>query len=651
MIADIYAERAASAYTPSREETELIAFVKKDYSTGDEILNKSWTELNNRTVLDDLNRGQKMANAFVDDEVDDPAEAWKWRGTRSMARNKGMAMHAQLTAAFLIPGFSAQNDADETDREFGDTMHEIVEWMTLPTNSSYQSSFLSLVFGMIESPVTYLGAEWCEVYQSIKEKTAQGYRTTEILDEVLSGYNAPVYSADQILISNAYERNLQKHRFNIKRKYIEYGEAQAKYGEHENWVFVQPGIKSIYGESDGLFYDVKDDDHPSLVEEVTYRNRREDLEVCFLNGIYVGDSNVDANPIRHRDNRNAPKYDLTPFSYNRIGSHFFFGKSMMNTVGWDNQLYDAMSEMVMNGAFLELESPIAISGVDQVDSDINFPGAVTTFKDKDAKASPIFPPKNFAAAFSALTATKDSIDDATLSDTSTGQLPQASQKAYSVAQAQANAKKILQGTAQSLTEAIVAYGPLMADIALNHLTVPQVDEITAGGSRVKYRKFMLQDQIVDGKKVNKEIRFDEKLMGKTMTEKEKDQANLKLLEEVGYPDNEKHLRVVNPHLFSKMRYLARIDPEEIFPKNQETMQALLTNLYTLVAQDQYVNHEALSRELMRSFFKGKADDFIQEAQPMMPGTNMPAPGAPTTGIGAQVQQKQNSQIVSNSNVV
>ena len=652
MISNPYAEKSASAYAPSKEISAFTDIVKRDYGTGDEILHRSWTELNNRSVIDDMNRGQRMANAFVDESVESPEEAWKWRGTRSMARNKGMAMHAQLTASFLIPGFTAQNDADEVDRDFSETMREVIEWLALPQNSDYQSSFLSLVFGMIESPVTYMGAEWYEVYQKIKEKTENGYVTKEILDEVLSGFKAPVYSADQVLISNAFERNIQKHRFNIPRKYIEYGEAEAKYGDHENWAYVQPGIKSIYSDDNGLFYDIKDDDHPSLVEEVTYKNRRDDTEVCFLNGIYMGNEDVEANPILHRDNRNAPKYNVVPFVYNRIGSHFFYGKSMMNVVGWDNMLYDAMSEMTMNGAFLELEQPVAISGEENVDSGINFPGAVIAFKNKDAKASAIFPPKNFSAAFNAITATKDSIDDATLSDTSSGQLPQASQKAYNVAQASANAKKILQGTAQALSESIIQFGPLMADIVINHITAPQVDEITAGGTRTKYRKLTLEDQIVDGKKVSKEIRFDEKLVGKYMSEEDKKYANLKLLEESGYPDSKKSIRRVNPHLFSKYKYLGRFDVEEMFQKNQETMQALLTNLYTVVAQDPVVNHEALTRKLMHSYFRGDADELIQKTPEAIPG--MPqAMGAtpPQSVLGAQVQQKQISTSVNSANVV
>ena len=199
---------------------------------------------------------------------------------------------------------------------------------------------------------------------------------------MLSGFNAPVYSADQILISNAYEQNIQRHRVVFKKRYIEYTEAEAKYGEHDNWGHVQTGHTTVFSEDDGLFYDVKDTDHPFLVEEVTYLNRRDDTEVCFLGGIYMGDSDTEDNPIRHRDHQGAPKYNIVPFGYQRVNEHFFFYKSLMNSLYWDNMLADAQYELGMNTAFLVSNMPTAVYGTDKIDSDIIFPSAVVALKDK-----------------------------------------------------------------------------------------------------------------------------------------------------------------------------------------------------------------------------------------------------------------------------
>lgn len=629
MIGIITDKTATSAYQPSQDVVDLTISVKRDYSYGAEILDTAYLELNDRSVIDDENRGQRMFNAFVDTEAEDPKEAWKWRGTRSMARNKAIAMHANLTANFLLPTFLAQNEDDETDRDFSEGMRDIIDWMTSPSVSNYQSSFLQIVFGMITNPVTYMAAEYCEVFQKIKERQEDGsYSVKEILDEVLSGFQAPIWSASQVLITNAYERNIQKQRSIITRRFCEKSELEAKYSDHPNWDYVNAGIKSIYSEEDGLFYDIKDDDHPNLVAEETHFSRREDSEVCFINGIYMGADNVEWNPIKHRDNYNAPKYNITPFGYHRIGEHFFYYKSMMNAIGWDNMLYDAMSEVVMNRAFLEVDMPIAVSGTDKIDSDVIFPSAVITLKDKEAKIQRILPDSNFAAGFNALRETEQSINQGTVNETISGQLPDKDQKAFSVAQAQANAKKLIGAVGKSLAESIVMYGDLMKDIVLNHVTAPQVEDLVGGAMKLKYRSFLLENKQSGGKRVNKKIVFDEYLIGQEASPEEKKQMDMELLEESGYPNNNVSILKLNPELFAKFKYLTRADVEEMFAKNQEYWQAILPNIYSLLRQDPLIDGEALVRKVTYAFFQSGGDDLVKKQQlgaPPVPGARVVSP--------------------------
>ena len=128
----------------------------------------------------------------------------------------------------------------------------------------------------------------------------------------------------------------------------------------------------------------------------------------------------------------------------------------------------------------------------------------------------------------------------------------------------------------------------------------------------------MEKQTIDGKLVDKEIRFDDILVGSYGTKEDEDKMNLKLLEESGYPETKKHIISINPHLFSKFKYLVRIDPEEMFPKNSETMQALLTSLYQLVRADPLINSEALVKELMNSYFRGKGENFINKELSALP---------------------------------
>ena len=169
MIGSIYNDTKVSAFNPSNEVKELTGYAQKDYQIGNEILKRPWVELGDLSVVDRMNRDQRTFNAFVDESRDNPADAWKWRGTRSKARNKAIAMHAQLTAGYIFPSFMAQNENDEEDRDFSDLMDSSVEW--LGQNSNYKSSYLMTTMGMLVNPVTYLGAEWLDVVQTVKGKT------------------------------------------------------------------------------------------------------------------------------------------------------------------------------------------------------------------------------------------------------------------------------------------------------------------------------------------------------------------------------------------------------------------------------------------------------------------------------------------------
>lgn len=643
MIADtIEKDLPVSMYSPSVDIKNFTIQAKKDYEVGHNILTKTWNELNDSSVLEDMDRGRKMFNAFVDESDADPTQAWRWKGTRSKARNKGIAMHANLTASYMIPQFQAQNSDSDTDRDVSEFMTDLVEWMVQDENSNYKENYLSLVFAMESDPIVYLGAEYQEVMQTIKIKGEDGKMTKrEIMDEVLSGFKAPIFTAEQILLSNAFERNLQKHRHIGKRRWIEYGEAKAKYGDHPNFEYVKPGLSTIYNESDGLFYEIKDDEHPNLVEEYTCMYRREDTETCFLGGIYMGDTDVNNNPMKHRDNFGAPRYNIQQFGFYPIGSHFIFYKSMMNTMRWDNSLYDASTEIMANRAILDAEMPIAVSGTDKIDGEIIYPNSVVAFKDTNTKISPLLPQSQLGNIMSSLNLTEDSMSEGSVSETISGQLPQASQKAYSVSQAQANSKKIISGVAKGLALSVSKYGLLMADIAVNHLSVPEIDEITGDGTRLKYRKFVLNNKDVGGKKMPKQLMFEEKYIGREMTEDEKKEENIKL-----YAESEKKgvaLMKANPEFIAKMKYFCRADYKELFTQSDETMQAMIMNLYTMLRQDPLIDAEALVRELTYSMFKSKGDRLIAKNPQAMPVT---AEKTPNSSLGNQVMQKSLSPVIS-----
>ena len=621
-----------SSYQPPKPVADLTAIVKKDFQIGDDILHKSWAELNNRSVIDDQNRGQLMFNAFVDVDYNETQEqADEWKGTRSMARNKALTVVAQMTAAYLLPLYEAQNSDDSIDKDFSGVMRDIVEWMAQPTVSNYQEQFLQVVFGMMTNPVTYLSADFYEIWQEIKEKVGKEIKTKKVLDEVLSGFQVGIWGATEVLITNAYERNIQKQRAIIQRRYKDYTELEAKYGKHPNWTYVNRNTKSVYNEENGLFYDVRDEENSFNCIEEIWKNRRKDLKVPFVNGIYLGDENVNHNPIRHRDNFGNPKYNIIPFGYYRIGEHFFFFKSLMNALGWDNMLIDAVYEVGMNSELLYAKPPIGFAGVGdgQIDSQVLTSGGVITFESDNAKAMSLLPPRS-RSILESMPVIEKSMSEGSINETFSGQLPDASQKAYSVAQAQANAKTLIKGQSKALAVSVIQFGDLMKDIALNHYTIAQIDEMTGKGAKLKYKQFFLEEKKSAGKLMDKTLKLDEGLIGKKMTKKEKEMEEYKMLEDIGYPQKKNSLIRINPEMIAKFKYLCKVDLEEMFTKNQEYWQPILMGLKAQLINDPYTNQEGLTRKLMYSFFRSEGDELVQEAPQQQEE-------AKRSGVGNQIE--------------
>ncbi|MCR4285499.1 MAG: hypothetical protein NUW00_01235, partial [Candidatus Kaiserbacteria bacterium] len=312
-------------------------------------------------------------------------------------------------------------------------------------------------------------------------------------------------------------------------------------------------------------------------------------------------------PMSHRDNRGAPKVPLTPFGYERVNEHFFFYKSLVNNVGWDNTLLDAMYQITMNKEIMDLLPAMVVTGADSVETDMLLPGSMFVSSNPDFEMKPVIQRGTNVAGYNAMQNIEKSMNDASLSETSRGQTGDSSTSATAVATANSNAQVLLSGVGKTLGESVMQFGQLMLDIALNHLTVAQIDELTG---KVKYKNFMLQNQTVSGKQVDKKIFFDESLVGRKMSKGEQDTQALMAYEHTKKSDGREYLYRINPHLWSKMKYMCRIEPDTMIPKNREFEKAQSQQIYTLLRQDPLVSPETLVRKLISTHYRGEENEFM-----------------------------------------
>ena len=560
-----------------------------------------------------MNIDQKNFNSYVQPETDDPDQNWRWNGVRPVTRNRIISMAAHFVTSTLYPGIFAQNDNDEEDKDAANVMRYLVEYNI--RNSDYELSYLFGILAALVNPVAYLHADYAEVMQTIKEKALNGQIVeSEVVDEVLSGIHTNNVPADEILIGNAYEYYLQKQRFIIRRRFIDYGEVEALYQNHENFIHIQPGIKALYSQDDSMFYDQTDSSLQTLAEEVRYQNRREDTEVVLVNGIYLGDSDVNANPIKHRDNKNHPKYPYAKFGFEPIDEkRFYFYKSVAFKMADDQTLMDRMYQVFMDAWLMNAVPAVAGIGTGKLSSDIALPGRVTNFP-KESSVKTILPP-NRGNDPSALREIEHSMTESSQDPQMAGKEGAKPKTAYEVSRIEQNARTNLGIFGRMIIKMVQDYGELFIDNILHHQTVGEAEELLGGQTKMKFRTFLLGDQIENGRKVTRKIIFDEELIGKKMTKEQVIKNRFKLLKEQGGKDSDKIIYRANPHKFSQLRFKMIVDFDSLMPKNKLWEEELNVRRYDRAMQNPFTNKEAITRDLLISpWAKGETDKYMQKIE-------------------------------------
>ena len=281
-----------------------------------------------------------------------------------------------------------------------------------------------------------------------------------------------------------------------------------------------------------------------------------------------------------------------------------------------------MYEITMNKEILDLLPPMVFKGVDSIDTEVIMPGTMIASSNPEFEATPMLPRTGNQGGYNAMDTIQRSIDDGSVSALTRGQLPDPNQKAYSVGVANGQAQVMLSAVGKSLGESVMQYGQLMLDIALTHLTVAQVDEITGN---LKYRTFMLEDQNVDGKRVDKKILFDEALIGARLSKAKRDEMAVQAYQETMDKDGYEYIYRINPFLWSKLKLMTRIEPDTMIPKNVEFQKVQSQQLYTLLRQDPLVSPEVLVRKVISAHYRGEENDFMPTNVQSILGTQQPAP--------------------------
>ena len=623
-----------SAYQPSQEISDIFAVVKNAYELGDEVLNRPFRELNDKSVIQRANEDQQAWLSWNPGGFTDVDSEWRWSGVRPITRNKVISTAAHLTAQLIKPTIFAQNDQDEEDKDASYVMGSLLDYNIQRTD--YELAFLYGVLSALVNPVSYFEVEYAESYQELNNKK----KPKKVIDDELSGFQFYLRPVDEILIPNPYQFHIQKQDFLISRRRMSYEDAEAIHGEHDNWIYVQRGLHSILGE-DGMFYDIEDIDGDSLVEEVTYRHRRQDVEVVSVNNIYLSNENVKNNPIKHRTNKDKPKYPIVKLGAEPIDAmRFFFYKSLVAKMSNDQELYDRMWQLSMDATFLATMTPVVTIGAGRIDQSVIVPGLVTPLP-AGAEVKPLSGIVNPAASFAALREAENALSESSQDPQTQGQqgnLPQTARQSILIQQ---NAETNLSLLSRMIGYAAKEVGELMIDDIIRYQTTGQVNEVIAGTPRLKFKSFILGGKVKEGKSVTDHIRFTDRFAGQEMTPEQKETEELRLFQEAG---EDKAIFEINPLLFARLDYLITIDYEQMTKKNTSFERAFKLEVYDRLISNPFVDQISVTRDfLLEPLVKGEASKYIKQAEALIPQQLQPEQGRANGRLSERMMQSQAMQ--------
>lgn len=617
-----------SLYQPSEEVREATRLVTADYETGTTIQNTPRTEFNNRTLIEEIDANQKAFNSYVPPKSEDPDESWRAQTVRPITRNKLVSIAAHVTARTIYPGVFAQNDRDEEDRDAAEVMKDLMDYVI--ENSEYERVFIRAAITALVDPAVLVSVEFAEVMKTVKWMMDDGTWTKkEILDTVLSGFQFGVVPTQEILIANLREPNIQKQRFIIRSRDIEYADAELVYGRKEQFKYVKPGVRTVFFRDTNTFYDVEDENLKNTrVHEVRYWNRSKDLELVFLNGVLMCDPEY---PMQRKDKL----YPFAKGGYEPLGDgQFFYYKSAANKLGSDQEIVDTLYNMFLDGTFMSLMPVVANYGGEELNGSIYVPGSIVNLRDTNSRLEPLMPRADLRGGLEAMNKVEQSMAESSQDNMRAGVAQGGERTAREVLVLEQNAKAQLGLFVSMMRFLVEDIGKLVMGDILQHMTVADIRGITTGEGEMKYRKYLLPDRVVDGKKVTKQLEFRDPTKFPEITSQEDLIAkSYEILDMEGGPDAKKKIYVINPETFRNNTYRVRIEPDILNPKSSALEKALDLELYDRAVQNPNVDQEMVTRDfLLGAYAKGDVDKYMKK-KPAEPTVSSAAGADIAAGMG------------------
>lgn len=643
-----------SQYQPSEAVMRLFERVQRDYQVAYMLQHRSFDEFDGISLLDRARLDQQTFAAFVGAEWVPQHKRWRWKGRKNTARNKLIGILAHMLAAMLYPFVMATNDKDEEDKMTARVMRiQVEEYLR---KADYEMKFLFMVLTALVNPAVFVHVEYVEAMQRVKKKMQNGtYTVVEAIDQILSGLNLNILPIDELLLGDFYTGPIQRQPYLLRVRRISYDQARAenagkKFDSSGTDVFdyVVAGKTRILmaGQEHQTLFDVEwTEADRNFVQEITAFYRGEDLQVKWISGVFMGNEEdiYNSNPFTHRrmsligeEWLSVPVYPIAKSYFEPIDptGRFAYGKSGAFKEYWDDKSLNQVHAWIHDGTALDVIKPVFLSGIAKTDSTVMVPGAVIGMP-AGGTATPYSLGPNIQAAYQLLQQQEKDMSLSTQDNTSGGTTTPGI-TATATVQAQQQARIILGVFGNTIADLITQVGELTMDIIVMNATVGEIDATVPEALRMKFKTMVARGQ-EKGKNITNRIIFSDALMGRELTEDDKQQIEWDLYEKAGGHKTDQRIWLVNPYRFARTQFAMWIDVDRILDKsmgNDKQQKALAFQMLSDPRVLPYTNPENVVDDfVIDEYADGDPDRYKRDSSTSndMLNTMMGQPGATPPG--------------------
>jgi hypothetical protein len=643
---------------------KLFSRCQNDYQRAWRLQHRPFDEFDGMSLLTRAKLDQETFGAFVGATYVPSEARWRWRGRKNTARNKLISILAHMISGMLYPFVTAQNEESEEDKMSAQVMRIIVENHLKKAN--YETKFMYFVLSALVNPAALVEVQYLEAWQHIKEQLADGsYKITEAVDTLLSGLSLNIIPIDQLLVGDFYVNDIQQQPVNIRVNRIPWDMARKIYSDRfvdstgkDLFDYVEAGKTRIFlaGQEHQTLYDIEwTEADRTAVQIITCYYRDEDLEIDWVGGVGMFNYKEPylSNPFKHRrmslvndEWKSIPVYPFAKTYYEPIDptGRFFYGKSGAFKEYWEDRSINHAYRLLQDGMTLEVLKPLFLSGVAKVDNIVIAPGAAIGMP-SGATVEPWSMSPNLAAAMQVIQKNEADMSEST-QDKIMGGNPTPGVTATQSIQAQNQAALNLSVMGVMIADLVRQVGDLVVDCTIQHTLSGEVDATVPTALAVKYKTVIARTS-EKGKTMTNRIHFKSNLVGKKMTQKEKDDYEWKLWNSKGGEDQTVYH--VNPYMFARNVYGVTVDAEQIVNSATGSDKTRKLQRYQMLTQQfvyPFTDQKEVADAVIEDFSDGDPDRFKSKQQ--SPNAMMGAvlgngpPGTPTPPVQSPMQPSQSS---------